>query len=51
MLSPHFAAAVVARQVGSGPPDEAVYEFAVTHDRALVAACGRSLAARLAPVA
>jgi EAL domain-containing protein (putative c-di-GMP-specific phosphodiesterase class I) len=49
VLAPHFAAAVVARQVGSGPPDEATYEFAVTHERALVAACARSLAARLAP--
>ena len=35
----------------SGPPDQAAYEFAVTHDRALVAACSRSLAARLAPAA
>jgi len=49
VLSPHFAAAVVARQVGSGAFDEASYEFAVTHERALVAACARSLAARLAP--
>jgi EAL domain-containing protein (putative c-di-GMP-specific phosphodiesterase class I) len=44
VLSPHFAAALVARRLG-----DAGYEFTVTHRRELVAACARSLAARLAP--
>jgi EAL domain-containing protein (putative c-di-GMP-specific phosphodiesterase class I) len=50
VLSPHFAAAVVARQVGQDPPETATYEFAVTHRRDLVASCARALAARLAPL-
>ncbi len=45
------SAALVARQLGEGPPAEATYEFAVTHQRELVAACARALAARLAPLA
>ena len=46
VLSPHFAAAVVARRLGADGP----YEFGVTHQRGLVAACARALAARLEPV-
>lgn len=50
VLSPHMAVAVVARQLGSGPAERALYEFSVNHERGLVAACARSLAARLAPI-
>lgn len=49
VVAPHFSAAVLARQLGARRPDEATYEFIVTHDRQLVAACARSIAARLAP--
>lgn len=49
VLSPHFAAAIVARRIGH--PDEAGepgdHEFGVTYDRALVVACARALMARL----
>jgi EAL domain-containing protein (putative c-di-GMP-specific phosphodiesterase class I) len=49
VLSPHFAAALLARDLGEPrrTPDRR-FEFALTHDRRLVTAAARSLATRIA---
>jgi EAL domain-containing protein (putative c-di-GMP-specific phosphodiesterase class I) len=48
VLSPHFAAALLARDLGEprGNPNRR-FEFALTHDRRLVTAAARSLATRI----
>jgi EAL domain-containing protein (putative c-di-GMP-specific phosphodiesterase class I) len=48
VLSPHFAAALLARDLGEPRrnPDRR-FEFALTHDRRLVTAAARSLATRI----
>jgi EAL domain-containing protein (putative c-di-GMP-specific phosphodiesterase class I) len=50
VVGPHRAAALVARDLGdTGPDRERRFEFALTHDRALVIEAARSLLGRLAP--
>jgi EAL domain-containing protein (putative c-di-GMP-specific phosphodiesterase class I) len=51
VVSPHFAAAFVARDLGDeGAPDESRrFDFAMTYDRELVAAAARSLMAKVVP--
>ena len=50
VLSPHFAAALLARDLGdSGPDLGRTFEFALTYDRATVAAAAASLLARVLP--
>jgi EAL domain-containing protein (putative c-di-GMP-specific phosphodiesterase class I) len=49
VLSPHFGAAFVARDLGdSGPDLERRFDFALTHDRELVTEVARSMMRRLA---
>lgn len=50
VISPHYAAALVAKDLDEGLEDEMDrrFAFAVTHDRPLVAALGRSLMSRIA---
>jgi EAL domain-containing protein (putative c-di-GMP-specific phosphodiesterase class I) len=51
VVGPHQAAALVARDLGdTGPEPDRRFEFAVTHDRALVIEAARSLLRWLAPV-
>jgi EAL domain-containing protein (putative c-di-GMP-specific phosphodiesterase class I) len=51
VVGPHQAAALVARDLGdSGPDRERRFEFAVTHDRAMVVEAARSLLQHIAPV-
>jgi EAL domain-containing protein (putative c-di-GMP-specific phosphodiesterase class I) len=48
VLGPHFAGALVARDLGDqGPEAERRFDFAITHDRALVTAAAASLVARI----
>lgn len=50
VLSPHFAAALVARDLGDDGPDEhRTFEFVLTHDRVLVADIAAALMSRIAP--
>lgn len=50
VIGPHLAAALVARDLGDGGPEpERRFEFALTHDRELVATAARSLLRFLAP--
>jgi DICT domain-containing protein len=50
VIGPHQAAALVARDLGdTGPEPDRRFEFALTHDRELVAAASRSLLRFLAP--
>ena len=50
VLSPHFAAALIARdRTHSGPVGERRYDYAVTHDRRLVTLAARSLLDRVLP--
>jgi hypothetical protein len=50
VVGPHRAAALVARDLGdTGPQSERRFDFALTHDRALVVETARSLLGRLAP--
>ncbi len=52
VLGPHRAAALAARDLGDhGPDAERRFVHAVTHDRELVAAAGRSLLRSLVPAA
>ncbi|MCU1360662.1 MAG: hypothetical protein JWN99_1951 [Ilumatobacteraceae bacterium] len=47
-VGPHYAAALVARDLGDdGPDHERRFEFVVTHDRDLVLAASRSLMSRV----
>ena len=49
VLSPHFSAALLARDLGDGGPDLARrYEYALTYDRRTVERAGVSLVARVA---
>ncbi len=49
VLSPHFSAAFVGRDLGDEGPDESRrFEFAITHDRALVIDAARTLLLRTA---
>ena len=51
VVGPHRAAALVARDLGDiGPDSERRFDFALTHDRALVLEAARSLLSRIAPV-
>ena len=48
VIGPHYAAALVARDLGdTGPDHERRYSFAITHDRELVLAAARSLMVRV----
>ncbi len=50
VVGPHQAAALVARDLGdTGPEGERQFDFALTHDRALVVEAARSLLRWLAP--
>ena len=50
VVCPHFAAALVARDLGDDGADlDRRFDFAVTYDRALVVDAGRNLMARIAP--
>ncbi|WP_250004399.1 EAL domain-containing protein [Actinoplanes sp. M2I2] len=50
VVGPHRAAALVARDLGdTGPDSERRFDFALTHDRALVIEAARSLLTRLSP--
>ncbi len=48
VIAPHFAAALLARDLGDqGPDAQRRYEYALTYERATVAAAGRALLARV----
>jgi EAL domain-containing protein (putative c-di-GMP-specific phosphodiesterase class I) len=50
LVGPHFAGALVARDLGDGGPDLLRrYAFAITHDRELVLQAARALLHRVAP--
>jgi EAL domain-containing protein (putative c-di-GMP-specific phosphodiesterase class I) len=51
VLSPHFAAAFVARDLGdeNAPEEARRFDFAMTYDRELVTAAARSLMAKVVP--
>ena len=50
VLSPHFAAAFVARDLGDDGPDDARrFDFAMTYDRDVVAAAASALVTRIVP--
>ncbi|NHC15170.1 diguanylate cyclase [Motilibacter deserti] len=50
VLSPHFAAALLARDLGDRGPDlERTFEFALTYDRDVVADAAAALMARVLP--
>ena len=50
VVGPHYAGALVARDLGdTGPDDERRFEYVVTHDRALVLDAARSLFGSVAP--
>lgn len=50
VLAPHFAAALLARDLGDHGPDlQRRFEFALTYDRATVAAAAATLLARVRP--
>ncbi len=52
VISPHFATALIARDLGDDGPDlDRRFEYVVTHDRALVARAACSLLDRLPAVA
>ncbi|MCI2238174.1 EAL domain-containing protein [Kineococcus sp. TRM81007] len=50
VLGPHFAVALLARDLGdSGPDARRTFEYALTYDRATVVAAAHSLLSRVAP--
>ncbi|NEM08933.1 diguanylate cyclase domain-containing protein [Geodermatophilus normandii] len=50
VLSPHFSAALLARDLGDDGPDlERTFEYALTYDRATVSRAAQSLLSRVAP--
>src|SRR3954469_8017954 len=52
VLSPHFAAALLARDLGDGGPDlERTFEYALTYGRDTVVRAASALLARVAPAA
>lgn len=51
VVGPHFAAAIVARDLGdSGPELERRFDYVLTHDRDLVVRVARTLMGRVSPV-
>lgn len=51
MVGPHYAAALVAKDVGDGGRDaDRRFDYVVTHDRQLVVEAARSLLHWLTPV-
>lgn len=51
VVGPHFAGALVARDLGDeGPDSERRFDFAITHDRDLVIAAAATLLARIHPL-
>ena len=50
VLAPHFAGALLARDLGDmGPDDERRFEFALTYDREIVTAAAQTLMSRVLP--
>lgn len=50
VLSPHFAAALLARDLGdTGPDADRTFEFALTYDRDVVSAAAQALLGRVLP--
>ena len=50
VLSPHFSAALLARDLGDGGPDlERTFEYALTYDRGTVVRAASALLSRVAP--
>ncbi|WP_246063574.1 diguanylate cyclase domain-containing protein [Blastococcus colisei] len=50
VLSPHFSAALLARDLGDGGPDlERTFEYALTYDRDTVVRAAHALLSRVAP--
>ena len=50
VLAPHFAAALLARDLGEdGPDGRRTFEYALTYDRDVVVAAGHALLSRVAP--
>ncbi|GAA2724911.1 diguanylate cyclase domain-containing protein [Cellulomonas aerilata] len=50
VLAPHFAAALLARDLGdTGPDRERMFEFALTYDREVVADAAQALMSRVLP--
>ena len=50
VLAPHFAAALLARDLGDdGPDNEREFQFVLTYDRSTVEAAARSLMSRIRP--
>jgi hypothetical protein len=49
VVGPHYAGALVARQIGADP--DAGYDYVVTHQRSLVVEAGRSLLRHVEPAA
>jgi EAL domain-containing protein (putative c-di-GMP-specific phosphodiesterase class I) len=51
VIGPHYAAALIARDLGdSGPDHERRFQFAVTHDRDVVLGAARALMSRITTV-
>jgi hypothetical protein len=51
VVGPHFAAALVARDLGdSGAEDDRRFDYAITHDRALVVEAATALLSRVTPL-
>lgn len=51
VVGAHFAAALVARDLGdTGPDPDRRFDFAATHDRALVIEAAATLLARISPL-
>jgi EAL domain-containing protein (putative c-di-GMP-specific phosphodiesterase class I) len=51
VIGPHFAACLVARDLGDDGPDaQRRFDFAISHDRDLTAAVARRLMSRIAPL-
>ncbi|UQX86863.1 EAL domain-containing protein [Jatrophihabitans telluris] len=51
VLAPHFAAALLARDLGdTGPDNERTFEFALTYERSIVADAAQVLLSRVLPV-
>ncbi|WP_375492387.1 EAL domain-containing protein [uncultured Jatrophihabitans sp.] len=51
VVGPHFAAALLARDLGdTGPDDERRFDYVLTHDRDVVVAAAAALMSRVTPV-
>jgi len=52
LLAPHFAAALVAVDLGdTGPDDDRRFDYAITYDRSLVTIAAGTLMRRVTPLA